>query len=144
MPFAALESWTNRPEPGIRNYSGKAVYRKTFDAPRPDQPGKRWLDLGDVQDVGVARIRLNGRDLGIVWCPPFRVPLGNVLKPTGNKLEIEVINSWRNRLIGDRDKPQLQRLTQTNITIKPNWQLLPAGLLGPVTLLSATDPTTAR
>ena len=50
-------------------------------------------------------------------------------------LEIEVVNTWRNRLIGDRDKNQNERFTKTNITVKPDWQLLPSGLLGPVRLL---------
>ena len=85
----------------------------------------------------MARVRLNGQDLGIVWAPPFRVEVSKALKKKGNKLEIEVVNSWRNRLVGDRDKPQDQRFTKTNITIRKEWPLLPAGLLGPVQLLKA-------
>lgn len=135
LTFDTLVSWTDRLEEGIHFYSGKATYTKTFDAPA--NAGKSlYLDLGNVQDVGVARVRLNGNDLGIVWAPPFRVAVGNLLRPTGNLVEVEVINSWRNRLIGDRGKPQAQRITQTNITIRPDWQLQSSGLLGPVTLQS--------
>lgn len=140
LTFDPLVSWTQRPEEGIKFYSGKATYRKTFDVETTDRSALTFLDLGDIQDVGVARIRLNGKDLGIVWCPPFRVPVGGLLKPTGNVLEIEVANSWRNRLVGDRGKPQSERLTKTNVIIKPDWELLPSGLLGPVQLLSATAP----
>ncbi|WP_266366441.1 glycosyl hydrolase [Tellurirhabdus rosea] len=135
--FDRLISWTEHPQEGIRFYSGKAVYRKTFDAAGLPATGPMYLDLGDIRDVGVARVKLNGRDLGIVWTPPFRVPVSGILKPTGNQLEVEVINSWRNRLVGDRGKPQNERLTQTNVTIRKEWELLPSGLLGPVQILTA-------
>ncbi|RYF72373.1 MAG: hypothetical protein EOO39_12270, partial [Cytophagaceae bacterium] len=135
--FDNLVDWTSRPEDGIHFYSGTATYRKTFDA--PTATGTLFLDLGNVQDVGVARVRLNGQDLGIVWAPPFRVSVGKLLKPTGNQLEIDVVNSWRNRLIGDHTKPKEQRLTNTNVTVRPDWKLQPSGLLGPVQLFSASE-----
>ena len=94
-----------------------------------------FLDLGDVKDVGIARVKLNGRDVGTVWTPPFRVSVAGALRRGNNDLEIEVVNTWRNRLVGDRGKPQEQRFTKTNIKILDTWQLLPSGLLGPVRLL---------
>jgi hypothetical protein len=49
-----------------------------------------------------------------------------------------VVNSWRNRLIGDEKLPQGQRLTRTNITVVTEgarkWQLEASGLLGPVVI----------
>jgi len=84
-------------------------------------------------------VKLNGKDLGILWCPPYQVSVAGLLKAKGNILEIEVVNTWRNRLIGDRDKPQSERFTKTNITIKPDWKLEPSGLLGPVQLLKASE-----
>jgi hypothetical protein len=51
--------------------------------------------------------------------------------------EIEVANSWRNRLVGDRDLPEAKRYTRTNITIRKEWTLLDSGLLGPVRILLA-------
>jgi hypothetical protein len=56
------------------------------------------------------------------------------VKETGNVLEIEVINLWPNRLIGDAALPAGQRLTHTNIVFKSDAPLLPSGLLGPVTI----------
>jgi hypothetical protein len=128
-----LQSWTDRPEEGIKYYSGKAVYTTLFNA--KNIKGDLVLDLGEVKDVGIAKVKLNGKDLGIVWCPPYRVDVSGILKKTGNQLEIEVVNTWRNRLVGDRGKPQSERFTKTNITIKPEWTVLPSGLLGPVRLL---------
>jgi len=134
--FPHLISWTERPEEHIRYYSGKAVYSKSFDAGKNLTGAKEaYLDLGEVKDVGIARIKLNGKDLGIVWTPPFRVPVTGLLKEKDNQLEVEVVNTWRNRLVGDRGKPQDQRVTKTNVKVLDSWQLLPSGLLGPVQLM---------
>jgi hypothetical protein len=103
--FDKLEDWTKRPEPGVRYYSGSATYRKTFPVSGLQSPAsKLFLDLGTVNHI--ARVRLNGRDLGIIWTAPWgvEIPQG-LLKPTGNELEIEVTNVWANRLIGDEQEP---------------------------------------
>lgn len=103
--FAALEDWTSRPEQGIKYYSGTATYRKTFDASQAALKAACavYLDLGKVKNL--ARVRLNGNDLGIVWCAPWRVEAGGVLKERDNRLEIEVVNTWVNRIIGDEQEP---------------------------------------
>ncbi len=137
IQFQELTDWTKRPEPGIKFYSGKAVYTKDFylDASLQNDI-QYWLDLGSVEDVGIARARLNGRDLGILWTKPFRVEITGSLKSGQNHLEIDVINSWRNRLVGDRGLPEDTRFTKTNITIRREWNTLSSGLLGPVHILS--------
>ena len=68
----ALEDWSQRSEPGVKHYSGIATYRKTFDMPGEaiTGSGRFFLDLGVVHNL--ARVRLNGHDLGIVWCAPWR------------------------------------------------------------------------
>ena len=138
VTFNQLTSWTQHSDPGIKFYSGKAAYRTTFDfEEKIDRRKEYLLDLGKVEDVGIARVRLNGRDLGILWTIPFRADITDVLKPSQNLLEVDVINSWRNRLVGDRDLPQSRRYTKTNITIRPEWKLLESGLLGPVTIINS-------
>jgi alpha-L-rhamnosidase len=140
VQFDKLVSWTARPEAGIRFYSGKATYRTEFDLnDRANDGRKLFLDLGDVQDVGIARVRLNGKDLGVVWTPPFRLEISDELKREGNLLEVDVTNSWRNRLVGDRELPDDRRFTKTNITIRKEWTLLDSGLLGPVQVLAAKN-----
>lgn len=131
--FDKLYDWTERPEEGIKYYSGTAIYKTQFDV--SNLQNNEYLDLGEVKDVGIAKVKLNGKDLGILWCPPFSVSVKGLLKEKGNELEIEIVNTWRNRLIGDREKPANERFTKTNITIKPDWKLMPSGLLGPVRLL---------
>ena len=136
--FDELVSWTTRPEPGIKFYSGTATYEKTFELPVPSAmvPGaKLWIDLGDVHEI--AEVKVNGKSCGIVWCPPFRVEISGVVKPGENKLDVEVVNFWPNRIIGDAGLQPDQRLTQTNIrNLKANTPLMESGLLGPVRILS--------
>ncbi len=135
VTFDKLTSWTQHSEPGIKFYSGKATYRKTFAfEEKIDRRKEYWLDLGKVEDIGIARVTLNGQDLGVVWTKPFRADISDVLKPGKNLLEVNVVNSWRNRLVGDRDLPQSRRYTKTNIRIHPEWKLLESGLLGSVTI----------
>lgn len=136
IKFDSLQSWTDRAENGIRFYSGTAVYTKTFKI--ANVKSKRiFLDLGEVRDVGIAKVKLNNKDLGILWAPPFRTEITMVLKAGNNKLEVEIVNSWRNRLIGDSTLPANQRLTKTNINVTATWKTLSSGLLGPVVLMES-------
>ena len=130
--FDSLISWTARPEPGIKFYSGTATYEKTFDwdnSKLEGQNSKLFLDLGDLREL--AEIHLNGKNLGIVWSPPFRVDISGAIKSGENKLEIDVVNFWPNRIIGDANLPPEKRFTQTNIrNLKAGTPLMASGLLG--------------
>lgn len=133
-----LADWTRSPEEGVRHYSGRAIYRRQLEVPSSATRGVRvLLDLGDVREL--ATVRLNGRQLATVWCPPYRVDLTEVLRAGANDLEIEVVNFWANRVIGDQALPEAARRTRTNIrTLKAGSPLMPSGLLGPVRLLELT------
>jgi hypothetical protein len=132
--FPQLEDWTTRPEPGIRNYSGKATYKTTFDCDALDSDVRFFLSLGRVANI--ASIKLNGRDLGVVWCAPWRMAIPTeLLRSRGNSLEVVVANLWINRLIGDSNLPEDKRLTWiTGNPFHPDDPLLESGLLGPVSL----------
>ena len=136
--FDRLTSWTERPEPGIKFYSGAATYENTFDLP-PSAIANRQspilLDLGAVREL--AEVRVNGQSCGIVWAPPFRVNITRALKPGTNTLAVDVVNFWPNRIIGDATLPEAQRRTQTNIRkLTKDTALMPSGLFGPVRLLT--------
>ena len=140
VTFDSLADWSQRLEAGIKFYSGTAVYRKTFELPSPgplaDQ--KYFLSLGDVRNL--ARVKLNGRDLGVVWCAPWQVATGDALKSGKNELEIEVANLWPNRLIGDLSLPAEKRFTWVaRNPYKKNSPLLQSGLLGPVSLIAKPE-----
>jgi hypothetical protein len=155
IDFSELSDWSQHPDDGIRHYSGVATYAKTFDLPAAASPEsiRDWvLDLGTVKNL--ARVRLNGRDLGVVWTAPWEVRITGLVRPTGNRLEIQVANLWINRLIGDEQFPDdgvqggrwpdwvlngtprpSQRFTfTTHRYYKKDDPLQSSGLLGPVTI----------
>ena len=82
------------------HFSGTAVYRTKFDV-TDDALRARVLSVGGRRGQ-VARVKLNGKDIGVVWCEPgeVRLPKG-LLRACGNELEVHFTNVWANRLIGD-------------------------------------------
>jgi hypothetical protein len=101
--LSALRSLHEHADPGIAHFSGTAVYRTRFSA-QPAAAGQRlWLDLGKV--AVAARVRLNGRSLGILWRAPYVIDISDAVRAGDNRLEIEVSTLWINRLIGDEELP---------------------------------------
>ena len=133
LVFDKLEDWVLRPEPAVRYFSGTAIYTKVFRTESPIPGQQLFLDLGTVK--ATARVRLNGKDLGVVWCPPWRVEITGAAKPGENALEIEVVNLWPNRLVGD-SKAKQRRTRTHGFFGGPDYQLS-SGLLGPVTIQKA-------
>ena len=138
IEFANLEGWNKRPEDGIKHYSGTATYLKRFDLQAGLENASRlYLDLGEVKNL--AEVRLNGNNLGVLWTAPWRVEITSAVRPAGNVLEIEVVNLWPNRLLGDQALVKEKRFTRTNVSIDPKMPLLPSGLLGPVTIQTSAS-----
>lgn len=168
--FERLEDWSRHPEEGIRYYSGIATYRAAFDLPPGTEsgPGNLALALGEVKNL--AGVRLNGEDLGTVWCAPWRVDITRAVRSKANRLEIRVANLWPNRLIGDeRFPPDAEYDRGGNLKQWPDWlragqarpeprrlgfatwrhfdrasPLLPSGLLGPVRIVRMESPLRPR
>jgi hypothetical protein len=138
-----LTSWTAQGGAAQR-FAGTARYTLTFDAPAGVE--RAYLDLGKVCQS--ARVRLNGKELGTLFAPPFRI-LAEGLKPKGNRLEVQVTGVAANRI---RDLDQrgvswkiFRDINFVNINYKPfdasHWPLTDCGLLGPVTLQPVTRGT---
>ena len=53
----------------------------------------------------MAEVAINGKPLGILWKPPYRVEITDAVKAGDNSLEVRVVNLWVNRLIGDEQLP---------------------------------------
>jgi len=100
-----LISLQRHADPGVRFFSGTATYRTAFEVPPAALgPGKKlWLDLGRV--AVMAEVRINGRDAGSLWKPPFRIEVAGAMRAGRNELEIRVTNLLANRLIGDESLP---------------------------------------
>jgi hypothetical protein len=148
VTFAELKSWTEHENPGVRNFSGTACYEKEIVVPRQwfGNGRKIYLDLGRLWAVG--QVTVNGQSLGIVWKPPYRVEITKAAVAGRNKFEIEITNTWANRLVGDAQLPPEKRYCRTNITSSGTpgrpWKDIPlreSGLLGPVELIQAVEKT---
>ena len=132
--FETLTDWTINTNDNIRHYSGTATYRKTIEVKTPPDE-LVYLDLGALH--GMAKVYVNGTDLGIVWSAPWRLDVTSVIKPGKNSIEIDVVNNWANRLIGDASKQEEDRITWTTFQgVTKDTALVPSGLLGPVQLLT--------
>ncbi|MDQ1256085.1 MAG: hypothetical protein QG656_681, partial [Candidatus Hydrogenedentes bacterium] len=132
--FATLDDWRKRLEPGIQYYSGKAVYRTAFDCAADAAQTRCFLSLGKVKNM--ASVKLNGTELGTVWCEPWQIEIpSGILREKDNRIEVTVANLWINRLIGDSALLKDQRLTWTTLdAFHPDSPLQESGLLGPVTI----------
>lgn len=138
-----LCSWTELGE-AAESFAGTALYRIAFDA--PDGHDAFLLDLGEVH--ASARVRLNGKPVQTLIGPSFRTVLCGV-QPTDNELEIEVTSLAANRIRDlDRRGEEWKIFEDINIVnreYKPfdasGWELMPAGLSGPVTLTPLGEKT---
>ena len=161
--FDSLKSWTESTDDGIKYFSGTATYSKEIDIPAADLGANHslWLDLGHVKNL--AEVSLNGKSLGILWKPPFRVDITGAAHPGKNRLEIKITNLWPNRLIGDEQLPDDRQWNGKRLREWPQWvldgkpsptgrytfttwhhwtkddALLESGLIGPVRLVPVMD-----
>ena len=157
-----LTSLTDHTDPAVKYFSGTATYSQKFKI--SDLKSPVHLDLGKVHDL--ARVTVNGKDLGVLWQPPFILNISSALKTGENLLEIAVTNTWHNRLVGDeqfpadfewgedraekghamkaypewflKNQPRPEQGRKAFVTWyyhRKDTPLIPAGLIGPVTLV---------
>jgi hypothetical protein len=129
----SLQSWTHSKDAGVKYFSGTATYIRDITVPASWMRSNAGvvLDLGVVKEI--AEVSVNGKSLGILWLPPFRVDMKEALKTGKNHIEIKITNLWPNRMIGDQ-QPGVTK-PYTFAIIKPfdkDSPLLESGLLGPV------------
>jgi len=161
ITLPALMDLSKHEDPSVKYFSGTATYTTEFSIPDANAPLQ--LNLGQVKDL--ARVTLNGKDLGVLWQAPYQVDLTAALKPGKNQLSIAVTNTWHNRLVGDEQHPADFEWGEDRgdkghaMKAYPDWfvknqprpeknrkcfviwyyhrkdtSLLPAGLIGPVSL----------
>lgn len=118
VEFGKLVDWSQHPAAGIKYYSGAATYRTTFSSKKV----KAYLDLGRVEIA--AEVTLNGKTLGTLWKPPYRVDISDALQDGANTLEVKVVNLWINRLIGDEQLAEdCDRNADGTLKSWPQWLL---------------------
>lgn len=128
--FARLEDISKNENPDIRYYSGTIWYETEFKLKKKPE-GELYLNLNDVGVM--AKVKINGQYAGGVWTAPYRVNVTDLVRKGKNKVEIEVVTTWMNRLIGDSGLPESERKTWTPCNSwKPTDTLQKSGLVGPV------------
>ncbi len=143
--ISELKSWTEFAGEAGQKFSGTANYSLTFA--KPTAAADAWLlDLGRVAES--ARVKLNGKDLGVLIAAPFQIRVPKELLRAQNTLEISVTNLMTNRII-DMDKRSVnwKKFYNTNMPARrkentganglfstAQWSPRESGLLGEITL----------
>ena len=135
--FNSLTDWTTSSDERIKYYSGKAVYNIGFNFTKPADGEKTVIDLGSL--TSMAKVYVNSEYAGGVWTPPYSLEITQFLKEGENEISVEIVNNWKNRLIGDLNLPENQRKTWCFVNpYRADSPLQPSGLFGPVAIKSIT------
>lgn len=133
VTFDTLQDWKASSDDRIKYYSGTAIYNCKFNMSQLTENKQIIIHLGQVS--AMAKVTVNGTYAGGVWTAPYRLDITKLIKNGENVLQIEVVNTWMNRLIGDSKLPADQRPTWCPVnSYKPESPLQSSGLLGPVTI----------
>jgi hypothetical protein len=132
--FETLTDWTTSIDERIKYYSGTAVYSHKFKLEKLPYGENVIINLGSF--TAMAKVTVNGSYAGGIWTRPYQLDITKLVKEGDNELQVEVVNTWVNCLIGDSKLPVEQRPTWCPVNpFKPENPLQPSGLFGPVQVL---------
>ena len=137
-----LGSWTSLGGK-YKTFSGKAVYSTSFYVPLERLSANGFiLDVGWVRET--ARVKINGNDLGLVWCLPYQIVIPKGVIQQKNTIEIEVTNLSFNRIIQlDKEDEHWKKFYFVNIRYQPydasGKKPEDAGLTTPIYLIPRTE-----
>jgi hypothetical protein len=132
--FETLTDWSKSSNDSIKYYSGTAFYHNSFTIPNLAKGTNYILDLGLAR--AIAKVKINSVDVGGAWTPPYQLDITRALKPGTNTIEVKVVNTWVNRLIGDSKLPAGQRKVTAIVMPNIGKGVVSSGLLGPVKVLT--------
>ncbi|TWU34349.1 glycosyl hydrolase [Novipirellula artificiosorum] len=130
VAIEGVKPWSTLDDPTARAFSGSAMYRAPLNVEASELGRPLQLDLGQVHVI--AEVSINGKQVGTLWAPPFRMDIAAHVHEGENVLQVTVTNPWHNRLVFDANLPAEERKTWTYQAPDKNASLLPAGLSGPV------------
>ncbi len=128
--FNTLTDWALHPNDSIKYYSGTAIYHNSFIINQLPKGLHYVINLGVAK--AIAKVTINGIEIGGTWTPPHQLDITKALKPGENTIAIKVVNTWVNRLIGDGLLPATERKTSVLFGPDPKGALESSGLQGPV------------
>ncbi|WP_316807735.1 glycosyl hydrolase [Pedobacter agri] len=134
VTFTTLNDWTKHADNRIKFYSGTAVYKKKIILSKAANGTKTLLQFPNL--ASIARVFLNGKEISTVWCSPWEADITSSIQNGENLLEIEVVNSLVNRMVGDADLPENKRVTYAYPEIvTPQTTLVPSGIIDNVLIV---------
>lgn len=165
---APLSDFSQSPDTAIKYFAGTASYETVIriNAAEINPDNRIILDLGELHDI--AELEINGKPVSVLWHSPYKADITPHVKMGDNRLTVHVSVNWANRLIGDEQYPadfewgrdrgeegramkgypdwfiqnKLRPSQRKAFTIwyyfRKDSPLYPAGLLGPVRLISQT------
>jgi hypothetical protein len=128
--FETLTDWSKSTNDSIKYYSGTAIYHNKFNITTLAKGTNYILDLGLAR--AIAKVKINGVDVGGAWTPPYQLDITRALKAGANTIEVKVVNTWVNRLIGDSKLPEAERKVSALVMPNIGKGVVSSGLLGPV------------
>lgn len=160
QPFDNLISWSELA--GRKFYSGEAIYSRSFnlDSKHAFSPASTiYLDFGtgsattDPRPPGASGMRalfdppireaaiifVNGKRIGTLWHPPYRIDTTKYLHAGENTVEVHVFNTAINLLAGQPPRDYTALRAKYGHRFDPqdmnNLQPIPSGLFGPILLV---------
>jgi len=103
LSFTQLIDFSKHTNNKVKYFAGTAIYKQIISINSIDNNKRLLLDLGTLNDI--ASVKINGKNAGVLWYPPYQVDVTNLLLKGDNSIEIAVTNNWANRLIGDEQEP---------------------------------------
>jgi hypothetical protein len=156
--LSKLTSWTDIR--GKQNYSGEAVYSRSvtmahapaagahiivdfgpgvaiMDKRRPNASG--MLALLDAPIREAAIVFINGRKVGSLWHPPYRIDISKFVHSGENQIEVHVCNTAINLLAGQPPRDYTALRAKYGRRFDPqdmdHLQPIPSGLVGTIELI---------
>lgn len=134
LEMAVLANLADHEMDDVKHYSGTITYTTDFTLDAVPA-GNLLVDLNDV--AVMAKVKVNGQYAGGAWTPPYKVDITPYVKQGENQLEVEVVNLWVNRIVGDMKMPEKDRKIWMTINQWTAETPLPkSGLVGPVVIES--------
>ncbi len=142
-----LMSWDSYDEPEVKYYSGHAIYTTEFNYNLPkkktaknaalDAKEKIQVSLENVNNI--ASVTVNGKQCGTAWRAPYTIDITDAIQKGKNKIEISVVNTWANALLGnDLGTPPFLGIWTNGKYRRAEKTTLPAGLTGSVRIEKVT------
>jgi hypothetical protein len=137
LPAQSMESlqfWTQ--DSSTHDYWGKGTYAFDFNLSAEQISQAKVLHFDKIRDW--VRVKINGKELGIVWSLPYQISIPSGILQSKNHIELEVMNVSANHIRKlDREKFNWKNFYEINfvdIQYKPfdasTWAVTPSGIEG--------------